>query len=124
MNHHELVTSYLDAFASGDPEQVASHVTDDFRNVQVGELGDGCEGRDSYRQRLTTFLADFHGLRYAIDKLIVDGNDVAASYTMHFEQAGREFEIQGVMIITVRNGLIAVREDYWDGLSYQKQAAT
>ena len=122
MNNRELVLSYLDSFATGDPEVVAGHVSDDFENIQVGVLGTGCKGKDTYRQRLTNFLADFSDLKYHVEALIVDGDEVAAPYRMTFKQKEQSFDIQGVMVITVRDGRIAVRRDYWDGLEYQRQA--
>ena len=123
MTNRELVLSYLDAFATGDPEVVADHVSDDFENIQVGVLGTGCKGKDTYHQRLKSFLTDFSDLQYHVDALIVDGDEVAAPYRMTFTQDKQSFDIQGVMVITVRGGRIAVRRDYWDGLEYQRQAS-
>ena len=122
MNNRELVLSYLNAFATGDPEVVAEHVSDDFENIQVGVLGTGCKGKDTYHQRLKNFLTDFSELRYHVETLIVDDDKVAAPYRMTFTQDQQSFDIQGVMVITVRDGRIAVRRDYWDGLEYQRQA--
>ena len=122
MNNRELVLSYLNAFASGDPNAVAEHVSDDFENIQVGVLGTGCKGKDTYRQRLENFLADFADLQYHVEALLVDGDEVAAPYRMTFTQKEQSFDIQGVMLITIRDGRISVRRDYWDGLEYQRQA--
>jgi len=122
MNNRELVLSYLDAFASGDPDAITAHVSDDFENIQVGVLGTGCTGKEAYRERLKNFLSDFTGLKYHAEALIVDGDDVAAPYRMSFIQNEQSFDIQGVMVLRVRDGRIAVRKDYWDGLEYQRQA--
>ncbi len=122
MNHRELVHSYLDAFASGKAEVVAGHVSDDFENIQVGVLGSGCLGKDTYHERLKIFLADFVNLKYDVEALIVDDDDVAVRYRMTFTHDDQTFDIQGVMIITIRDGHIAIRRDYWDGLEYQRQA--
>ena len=121
MSNADIVRSYLDAFATGDPETVADHVTDDFENIQVGLLGTGCSGADIYRERLGGFLGAFTNLRYDVEQLIVDGDKVAAAYKMTFTDDGRPMEIEGVMIMTIRDGKIAVRKDYWDGLSHLKQ---
>lgn len=117
----EIVRSYLNAFASGDPATVAGHVTDDFENIQVGVLGTGCSGADVYAERLAGFLGAFSDLKYDIEELIADGDKVAVAYKMSFTDNGRPVEIDGVMVITMRNGKIAVRKDYWDGLSHIKQ---
>ena len=121
MDNRDVALSYLNAFATGDPDTVASHVTDDFQNIQVGLLGTGCMGAEAYRKRLSGFLAAFTNLKYDVEELIVDGEKVAVAYAMTFTDANRPVKIQGVMIMTMKNGRIAVRSDYWDGLSYLKQ---
>ena len=121
MSNADIARSYLDAFATGDPAAVAGHVTDDFENIQVGLLGTGCSGADTYRERLAGFLGAFTNLKYNVEELIVDGDRVAAAYRMTFTDNDRPMEIEGVMIMTIRDGKIAVRKDYWDGLSHLKQ---
>jgi ketosteroid isomerase-like protein len=121
MSNADIARSYLNAFATGDPADVAGHVTDDFENIQVGLLGTGCSGADTYRERLAGFLGAFTNLRYDVEELIVDGDKVAAAYKMTFTDDGRPMEIEGVMIMTIKDGKIAVRKDYWDGLSHLKQ---
>jgi ketosteroid isomerase-like protein len=121
MSNADIARSYLDAFATGDPATVAGHVTNDFENIQVGLLGTGCSGADIYRERLGGFLGAFTNLRYDVEQLIVDGDNVAAAYKMTFTDNDRPMEIEGVMIMTIKDGKIAVRKDYWDGLSHLKQ---
>lgn len=121
VNNADVVRSYLSAFATGDPATVAGHVTDDFENIQVGLLGTGCSGAETYRKRLAGFLGAFENLQYEIEALIVEGNNVAAAYKMTFTDNKRPMEIEGVMIMTIRDGKIAVRKDYWDGLSHIRQ---
>ena len=121
MSNADIARSYLDAFATGDPAAVAGHVTDDFENIQVGLLGTGCSGAVTYRERLAGFLGAFTNLKYGVEELIVDGDKVAAAYKMTFTDNDRPMEIEGVMIMTIRDGKIAVRKDYWDGLSHLKQ---
>lgn len=121
MSNADIARSYLNAFATGDPAIVAGHVTDDFENIQVGLLGTGCSGAETYAGRLAGFLGAFPNLEYAAEELIVDGDKVAATYKMTFTDNGRPMEIEGVMIMTIRDGKIAVRKDYWDGLSHIKQ---
>lgn len=121
MSNADIARSYLNAFATGEPAAVASHVTDDFENIQVGLLGTGCSGADTYRERLAGFLGAFTNLKYDVEELIVDGDKVAAAYKMTFTDNDRPMEVEGVMIMTIRDGKIAVRKDYWDGLSHLKQ---
>lgn len=122
MRNREIALSYLNAFSTGDPEEVARHVTEDFENIQVGRLGTSCVGADNYRERLSGFLSAFKKLNYEIGEVIAEGDKVAAAYTMTFIDENRPIEIEGVMIMTIKDGRIAVRKDYWDGLSYQEQS--
>jgi ketosteroid isomerase-like protein len=117
----DTVSSYLAAFASGDPDRIASHVTEDFVNEQVSALGVGCVGRDEYRRRLSSFLADFRGLRYEIEDIVGDGDRVIAAYTLHANHSGHEVHIRGVMRFVIRDEAIAHRYDYWDGLTFLQQ---
>jgi ketosteroid isomerase-like protein len=116
-----VARSYVESFASGDPDTVAAHVTDDFVNEHTAALGSGCVGRDEYRSRLPGFLATFAGLRYEIEDVVADGDRAAVSYTMHATNDGHPVTIRGVMRIAVRDGKVARRVDYWDALTFLKQ---
>ena len=121
MSNRDIALKFLESFSSGDPDAIVSHVAEDFQNNQISILGDDCTGRDAYRKRLVGFLAGFHDLRYSADKVIFEGDDVAVAYTMKFEEHSRPIVIQGAMILTIEDGLITIRTDYWDGLSYLRQ---
>lgn len=121
MNNRDRVLGYLASFASGNPDQVVVHVTDDFDNQQVSELGASCQGRETYRQRLAAFLADFKELRYEAQTVIAQGDQAAVPYKMSCRYGDKPVVIDGVMIMTLRDGLIASRADYWDGVSFLKQ---
>ncbi|MCU1501843.1 MAG: hypothetical protein JWM12_1197 [Ilumatobacteraceae bacterium] len=62
------------------------------------------------------------GLRYEVEQTIVDGNAVAAAYTLHAHVNGRDVAVRGMMRFEVRDGRIARRVDYWDSLVFQQQA--
>lgn len=121
MTPRETALSYLAAFVSGDPDKIVTHVSEDFQNNQTGELGKGCTGREVYRERLFGFLDTFRNLRYEPEEVISEGERVAVTYRMRAEDDGKPIDIPGVMIITVVDGKITSRSDYWDGLSYLKQ---
>lgn len=121
MTARDTALNYLESFASGDPDKIAAHVSEDFCNNQTGELGRGCTGRDAYRQRLVGFLDTFRHLRYEVGEVVCEGDRVAASYRLFAEDGGKAIEIPGVMMITVLEGKIISRSDYWDGLTYLKQ---
>ena len=123
MRNREIALSYLNAFSTGDPEEVARHVTEDFENIQVGRLGTSCVGADNYRERLSGFLSAFKKLNYEIGEVIAEGDKVADAYTITVIARNRPIQSEGVMIMTIKEGRIAGRQDYWDVLSYQEQAS-
>lgn len=117
----DIALRYMASFESGDPDTVASNVTDDFVNIQTGALGKGCVTRATYRERLVGFLSGFKDLRYTATKVIEQGEMVAIAYDMNASSGGHAIDIPGVMIITVRDGLVASRQDFWDGVTFLEQ---
>ena len=118
----ERCTTYLAAFATGDPDAVVANVTDDFVNEHTAALGSGCTGRDEYARRVPGFLASMPGLRYEVEDVVADGDKVVAAYTLHTHVNDRDVAVRGVMRFVVRDGLIAHRIDYWDSLVFKQQA--
>lgn len=117
-----LARSYFDAFGTGDPVLIASHVSHDFSNEHTAALGSGCQGRHAYRERLPGFLADMAGLRYSIDHLVADGGSIAVFYTMTARWQGTTpIEIQGAQRLEVADGRIVRRVDYWDSKVFLDQ---
>jgi steroid delta-isomerase-like uncharacterized protein len=116
-----VARSYVESFASADPDTVAAHVTDDFVNEHTAALSSGCEGKAEYRRRLPGFLATFAGLRYDIEDLVAQDDRAAAMYTMRATYEGHEIVVRGVMHIIVRDGLVAHRTDYYDALGFLQQ---
>ncbi len=120
------VEAYLDALNAHDADAIAARVTPDFHNEHTSQLGTSLHGRSAYRERLTGFLDRFTDLHYEIEDLIAAGDRASVAYRMTFRAAGsdgvrRPIVIRGVFRFTVRDGLIAHRVDYWDGLEYQRQ---
>ena len=118
----DVCRRYLESFASADPEQVAAHVTDDFVNEHTAALGSGCEGRDEYLRRLPGFISSMPELRYEVEDVVADGNDVCAAYTLRAKVNEREITIRGMMHFVVRGEKIAKRTDYWDSKVFLRQA--
>ena len=98
-------------------------MADDFENIQMSALGDGCTGRAVYERKLADFLASFDDLRYEIEDVIAEDDKVAVAYRMSAVADGSPIDLRGAMLITVENGLIARRVDYWDGVTYLRQVA-
>ena len=116
-----VVRSYLASFASGDPEAIAAHVTDDFVNDHASALGSGSDGAAEYRRRLPEFLRTMPGLRYEVTHVVADGDDLAAAYTLTAIPDGHPVELRGLMLCRVAGARVAARTDYWDSLSYLGQ---
>lgn len=116
-----VALAYLAALSAGDPEQIAALVTEDFVNEHASALGSGSVGRDEYRRRLPHFLADLPGLTYAPESPIAAGTRVAVPYRLTATSDGHPVDLRGVMVIEVRDGLVARRTDYWDGLTVLQQ---
>lgn len=116
-----VAASYLASFAMGDPAAVAAHVSEGFSNVHTSALGSPSQGRTEYLERLGEFLTTFSGLTYEAVDIVVDGDRAAAAYVMRAEVDGTPIEIQGVMRLTIRDGLIERRVDYFDSLTFLRQ---
>jgi steroid delta-isomerase-like uncharacterized protein len=123
----DAVRAYLDALNRGNADEVAACVTEDFVNEHTAALGQSVVSRSAYRQRLGGFLAAFSGLHYQIERLIVEGNDVAVAYRMTADwretadATPRPFTIRGMFRFEVRDGLVAHRVDYWDSSEFRRQ---
>ncbi len=113
--------SYLASFASGDPAAVAAHVSDGFSNQHTSALGSPSQGKTAYQERLAEFLATFAGLTYETTDIVVEGDRAAAAYVMRARVDGTPIEIQGVMRLTIRDGFIERRIDYFDSLTFLRQ---
>ena len=100
---------------------MAAHVADGFSNVHTSALGLPSQGKAEYVARLAGFLTTFVGLTYEAEEILVEGDRVAAAYVMRARADGKPFELRGVMRLTVRDGLIARRIDYFDSLTFLRQ---
>ncbi|WP_395157130.1 nuclear transport factor 2 family protein [Ilumatobacter sp.] len=124
----DVVTSYLDAFSRGDPDEIAGFVAPGFHNEHLSSIASSCVGIDEYRRRLPNFLETFVDRRYAVLELVEQGtaahaqvvvrNDFTALYD------GMPIDIPGVMWFTVEDGLITKRTDVWDSGIFAAQTAT
>ncbi|MFF2850047.1 nuclear transport factor 2 family protein [Streptomyces sp. NPDC058001] len=125
-NTRAAVETYLAALNAHDADAVAACVAEDFVNEHTSSMGHDRRGRAEYRAALTGFLADFGDLRYAPERILVDGGSAAVPYVMTFRMrsAGdRPVRIRGVFVFTVAGGLITRRTDYWDSGEVRRQLA-
>lgn len=120
----QTARSFLAAFADGDVERIVDHVTEDFVNEHTAALGLGSIGQAAYRQRLPTFLADMVELRYEVEAVVADGEQVAAFYTMSARwQGDAPFTVRGVQRFVITDGRISHRIDYWDSAVFLTQVS-
>ena len=117
----EVVTAYLASFATGDPDAILAHVSEDFENIHTSALAEPSSGRATYRERLPEFLNEFDGVNYQVVETFVEGNRVAAAYILRANYHDSPIKIQGMFRFLVSEGLIAKRVDYFDSLSFLKQ---
>ena len=118
-----VARSYLTSFTDRDPDAIAAHVSDDFYNEHTAALGSSCEGRAEYLRRLPGFLDSMPGLRYEIERIVAEGDQAVAFYTLHAHVNERDVAVRGVMRMTVVEGLITHRTDYWDAKVFLDQLA-
>jgi ketosteroid isomerase-like protein len=125
----DVARSYLAALGNDDPDAVAAHVTDDFRNEHQSEIGASCTGRAAYRERLPGFMASFPNRHYTVVETVEgppSGRSgetavVAVQYRFGADAEGHRIDIPGVMWFGIRDGSITRRIDTWDSLSYFRQ---
>ena len=94
---------------------------DGFVNQHTSALASPSHGKAMYLERLADFLATFSGLAYEAVDIVVEGDRAAAAYVMRAEVDGTPIEIGGVMRLTITDGLIERRVDYFDSLTFLRQ---
>lgn len=121
MDTRTTVEQYLAALSSGDVDAVVALVTENFHNEHTSTLGSSSTGRDTYRQRLPGFLAQFAALQYEVLDIIAEDDRAAARYRLTANFDGHPLDIPGVMLFEIRDGLVARRTDVWDSLTFLRQ---
>jgi steroid delta-isomerase-like uncharacterized protein len=122
-----VVLAYLDAINDGDAARASGLVAEDFFNEHTSSLGNSLRSRSAYAERLPRFMAEFRGLHYEVEDVIVDGDRAAVPYTMSFtwtdpaDSSDHPVSIRGMFRFRVAEGHIAHRVDYWDGADFQRQ---
>ena len=109
------------AWNARDPDVLALDYTDDatiispiFRTVQ---------GKDEVLESFRTLFSTFPDWKYEGQEVLVDGDSVAQPFVvqathnrefMGLPGSGRKFDIQGVRLFKMRDGLIAYERRYYD----------
>lgn len=105
--------SYLDAWATGDPLQVAAWVTEDVEFEDVG-AGHTLVGRE----RMARFAAKSFELVPGSTFEFVGGAEQGDDY--HYEWVMQPMGLRGVSVGRRRDGLIAWNRDYWSSGHFKK----
>ena len=120
-----MVTAYIEALNAHDPERIVALVTEDFVNDHTSARSTSLRGRAAYRERLDHFLAEMVDLRYEVERMVTEGPAVAVAYRMtarwRHEGTLRPFTLRGAFLFEVRDGLVAHRVDYRDGVDFERQ---
>ena len=117
----EVFSRQQAAWNARDPEALARDYADDgtiispiFRTVQ---------GKDAIVESFRSLFTTFPDWQYNAQELLVDGDTGAEPFVvqathvgdfMGLPGSGRKFEIQGVRIFKLRDGLIAYERRYYD----------
>ena len=124
----DVVAAYLDALNHRDADAIARVVTADFVNEHTSARGQTVHGRAAYRERLDGFLTTFPVLRYDVEDVVAEGAKVVVAYRMRAQHAGPDgagpwlpIDVRGVFRFVVRDGKIAHRVDYRDGITVEEQ---
>jgi steroid delta-isomerase-like uncharacterized protein len=81
------------------------------------------QGRDAILESYRSLFATFPDWEYIGQQLLVDGDRVAQQFVVHATHSeefmglpgsGRKFDIQGVRLIEMKDGLIAYERRYYD----------
>ena len=118
------VTRFLAALNAHDPDAIAACVTAEFHNEHTSQLGESTTGRAAYRERLSTFLAEFGNLHYAVEDVVVEADRAAVAYTMTCTWQSHPVTIRGMFRFQVTDGLVAHRADYWDSADFVRQTVS
>ncbi|MFH5804361.1 ester cyclase [Alienimonas sp. DA493] len=117
-----LARAWLErAFNDRDPDAVDQFMAEDVTFFAEGATR---TGRDVIRRRVAAVLEGFDPLRLTVERVLRDGNEVLAHWSVIKTHSGRFLDIEPTgRVVTVRgsswcrfneDGLIAEARDHWD----------
>lgn len=118
----QLVSDLVQAFNAHDPRRAAALYASDYEGIDVGQA-DPQQGPEGIRRALTTYFAAFPDAEITAEDTIVDSDRIVQIWTargthtgtlMHIPPTGRRVAIQGVSVLTVRDGRIRRGLYMWD----------
>jgi steroid delta-isomerase-like uncharacterized protein len=124
MTHDDAVTFFglqQEAWNARDAESLARGHTED--GTVISPIFRTVRGRDEILKSYHSLFETFPDWQYIGQQLVVDGDRVAQPFVVHATHtgvfmglpgSGRTFDIQGVLLFEMRNGLIALERRYYD----------
>ena len=109
------------AWNDRDPVALARDYADD--GTIISPIFRTVRGKDAIVESFRALFTTFPDWQYTVKELLVDGDTGAETFVaqatharefMGLEGSGRKFEIQGVRIFKLKDGLIAYERRYYD----------
>ena len=109
------------AWNARDPEALARGYADD--GTVISPIFRTVQGKDAIIESFRALFVTFPDWQYAAQDLLIDGDTGAEPFIVQATHArefmglpgsGRKFEIQGVRIFKLKDGLIAYERRYYD----------
>ena len=117
-----LAASLVEAWNRHDLEGILGHFSPGYAGLDVNDPVPH-RGRDDLRARATRYLNAFPDLRLTFEAVLADRGRLAVLWTargthrgsfMHIPPTHRTFEVRGVALLTVEDGLIRHGLFVWD----------
>ncbi len=125
----KMLMDYVAAWNSGDPERIASFLTNDCVFENLG--GEGVHrGRDEVKAWATSVFAAFPDFNLEIRSLFVAGDWVGVEWVEtgthkgamgSHPPTGKSFAVPGASILELHQGKIKRETLYWDSATFLRQ---
>jgi hypothetical protein len=106
----DWIAEYFAAWNGTDPDAVVAFMTDDIEMEDV-TAGHFSVGRDAARKFFEVCLIRVPGARYEVVASRTFGDSYWVEWIMHVDRVA----VRGSSVGILRNGLIAMNHDYWNG---------
>jgi len=116
----EFAMSYSAAWAAHDPDAIVAMHTDDTVFDMHG-LAEPAVGRDAVREAIAALFNQSPDLQFEPRRAHLGADHFVSEYEVIGTADGKRFACEGVDVFTIRDGLIARKDTYIDGLGYQRQ---
>jgi ketosteroid isomerase-like protein len=116
----EFAMGYSAAWAAHDPDAIVAMHTPDTVFDMHG-LAEPAVGRGAVREAISALFNQSPDLAFAPRRAHLGADHFVSEYEVSGTADGKHFACEGVDVFTIREGLIARKDTYIDGLSYQRQ---